>query len=143
LFDLSKRNPNQKYSNINIQYFLTTKGAKKYTEILKDEGWKVINYTPSRFNNFPYDKFQNIHDESAHNIIGQEFDNVVAVIDAHFYYAENGKLSTQGWNNTPYYHPTKMLFQMVTRARKKLCIIIINNEGVLKECLTILQSNDI
>jgi Cdc6-like AAA superfamily ATPase len=141
LFDLSKKNPNQEYSNVYVQYFSTVLGAKKYIEVLKSHGWKVINYTPSRFNNYPYDRFQNGYDDSAHKVIGQEFDNVVAVLDEYFYYDQNGRLSTQGWHTSPYYHPTKMLFQIVTRARKKLHIIIIKNEAILNECLNILQSN--
>ncbi|MBT2636586.1 DNA/RNA helicase domain-containing protein [Bacillus sp. ISL-39] len=139
LFDLSKRNPTQKYTNISLHYFSTPLGGKKYLDILKDEGWKIINYTPSRYTDYPYDRFQTYTEDSAHKVIGQEFDNVAAVIDEHFYYSKNGKLSTKGWQTTPYYHPTKMLFQMVTRARKKLNIIIINNEAVLRECLKILK----
>ncbi|MGE8019353.1 ATP-binding protein [Peribacillus frigoritolerans] len=141
LFDLSKRNPNQEYPNIDVQYFMSSLAVKKELEILKSQGWKVINYTPSRYHKFPYDNFQNYQDESAHEVIGQEYDKVVAVLDQHFYYNQERKLSTQGWGANPYYHPTKMLFQMVTRARKKLHIIIDNNEAVLNECLNILHSN--
>lgn len=140
LFDLSKRNQTQEYSNIYLQYFSNNLEAKEYMEILKNQGWKIINYTPSRFHTYPYDHFQNFLDDSVHNVIGQEFDNVVVVLDQHFYYDQNRNLSTKGWFNNPYYHPTKMLFQMVTRARKKLHIIIINNESVLSECLKILNS---
>ncbi len=138
LFDLSKKSPNQVYSNVNVQYFSTVDDAKKYLDVLKVQGWKVINYTPSSYKNYPYDKFQNDIEVNAHKVIGQEYDNVVAVLDRYFYYKENGQLSTKGWPNTPYYHPTKMLFQIVTRARKKLNIIIINNEAVLDQCLNIL-----
>ncbi|SDN62688.1 hypothetical protein [Bacillus sp. OK048] len=128
LFDLSKINRNQKYSNVFVQYFSTTNDAKKYLEVLKDDRWKIINDTPSMYDRYPYDSYQNSIDSSAHSVIGQEFDNVAAVIDEHFYYADNGKLSTKGWNTISYYYPTKMLFQIVTRARKKPNIIIINNE---------------
>ncbi|MCQ6373201.1 hypothetical protein NPM09_31980, partial [Bacillus cereus] len=40
-----------------------------------------------------------------------------------------------------YYDSTKMLYQMVTRARNKLHIVIIDNEEVLEKCLRILKSN--
>ncbi|MEI4802944.1 hypothetical protein WAZ07_16825 [Bacillus sp. FJAT-51639] len=75
----------------------------------------------------------------AHEVVGQEFDNVVAVLDQYFFYNQNGQLTTRGI--AYYYDVTKMLFQMVTRARKKLHIIIINNEDVLNKCLGILNSN--
>lgn len=138
LFDLSKKNPNQNYENIDIQYFSNPLDAKKYIDILDDKGWKVINYTPSRYNRYPYDKYQKGEEDNAHKVIGQEYDNVVAVIDKHFHY-KDGKLSTRGYASTPYYHPTKMLFQIVTRTRKKLTIIIIDNERLLNQCLEILH----
>lgn len=140
LFNLANRSPKQVYTNIDVQYFVSIEAVQKEIEILKHKGWKIINYTPSRYSYFPYDKYQNHVDDSAHKVIGQEFDNVVAIIDKHFYYNE-GKLSTQGWSSNPYYHPTKMLFQILTRARKKLYIIILNNEKVLDECLSILHQN--
>jgi hypothetical protein len=139
LFDLSKGNPKQVYTNINIHYFKHYKVAKEYMDVLKYQGWKIINYTPSRYDRFPYDNYQGDFEDTAHNVVRQEFDNVVAVLDQYFYYAENGKLSTKGWANKPYYHPTKMLFQIVSRTRKRLSIIIISNEAVLNECLKIIN----
>ncbi|RAN76624.1 hypothetical protein B5P42_23150 [Bacillus sp. SRB_331] len=50
---------------------------------------------------------------------------------------ENGKLNTRAY----YYDATKMLFQMVTRARKKLNIIIINSQVVLNKYLEISYPN--
>ncbi|MDR4887542.1 ATP-binding protein [Fredinandcohnia sp. QZ13] len=138
LFNLSNVNPNQEYSNIGVQYFSTVNDAREYMDLLKSEGWKIINYTPSRYNRFPYDRYHDSREETAHNVIGQEFDNVIAVLDKYFYYTKEGKLSTRGWPSKPYYHPTQMLFQIVTRTRKKLNIIIINNEPVLYQCLKIL-----
>jgi hypothetical protein len=74
--------------------------------------------------------------ENAHTVIGQEFDKVVAVIGESFYYDSNGKLMG---DTESYYHPTKMLFQILTRARKKLCLVIVNNETLLKKCLEIIN----
>ncbi|WP_096467721.1 DNA/RNA helicase domain-containing protein [Aneurinibacillus soli] len=137
LFDLSKKNQNQKYSNINIRYFSCARDAKQYIDVVEDRDWKVINYTPPLYNDNPYKEFQYGWNDNAHNVIGQEYDNVIAVLDHHFYYNEDRKLSTKGWYGA-HYNPTKMLFQIVTRARKKLGIVIINNEAVLKQCLNIL-----
>lgn len=137
---LSNRSENQVYSNIDIQYFHTTASAKAYISILRNKGWKIINYTPSiHGTEYPYDKFQNRFEENAHDAIGQEYDNVVAIIDKHYYYNKDGKLHTKGYLKKPIYHPTKMLFQILTRARKKLCIIIINNQEILNRCLNILN----
>lgn len=136
LFDLSKINPNQEYSNINVRYFSNCFNAKRYIETLR-QGWKIINYTPSMYENYPYDKYNFFSEDNAHKVIGQEFDKVVAVIDRCFYYDQEGKLATKNYNF--YYHPKKMLFQILTRARRKLSIIIIDNEELLNQCLNILN----
>jgi DNA polymerase III delta prime subunit len=129
------------YSNIELKYFESYEIAKNYLNQLKSENWKIINYTPDSRRNLPYQK-NNLEneDDNAHTVIGQEFDNVVAVIDEYFYY-QNGKLSTQNYNSKPYYHPTKMLFQIVSRTRIKLSIVIINNPIILARCLNILNKS--
>ncbi|AXT21000.1 DUF2075 domain-containing protein [Flavobacteriaceae bacterium AU392] len=129
------------YSKIELKYFENYKIAKKYLTQLRSENWKTTNYTPSKGHSLPYDQHR-IEGEydNAHTIIGQEFDNVVAVIDEYFYY-ENDKLSTQNYRDKPYYHPSKMLFQIVSRTRIKLCIVIINNPLILKRCLSIMSKN--
>ncbi|MEC2486524.1 hypothetical protein P9W99_24545, partial [Bacillus cereus] len=66
-----------------------------------------------------------------------EFDNVIVVIDSHFIYYKNLLTSKKDY----YYDNIKMLYQMVTRARKKLHIVIIDNEEILEKCLNILKSN--
>ncbi|XQA18018.1 DNA/RNA helicase domain-containing protein [Bacillus licheniformis] len=142
LFNPTKKDPIQDYSNIEVKYFSDVKVAREYVHDLKlYDNWKIINYTPSQYDYYPYEEYLIPCEDSAHDVIGQEFDNVIAFIDKHFYYKDN-KLTTKGWGIKPYYHPTKMLFQVVTRARKKLCIIVLNNESVLKQCLNILQATE-
>ena len=51
----------------------------------------------------------------AHSVIGQEFNNVAIVIDEHFKYTKNGKLTA----SNQYYSQRQMLYQIITRARKK------------------------
>lgn len=138
LFDLSKRNPFQNYSNISVHYFSDKSGVSDYIKVLTEKEWKAINYTPGLHQNYPYEAFQNWQDETAHQVVGQEFDNVVVVIDSNFFYNEENRLTSR---KNYYYDNIKMLFQMVTRARKKLRIIILNNDAVLKKCLSILHSN--
>ncbi|PEC30779.1 hypothetical protein COM99_26065 [Bacillus cereus] len=137
LFDLSKINQNHNYSNIELKYFADKSLVSNYIRVFTDKGWKAINYTPGFRTTYPYESYQNSQDESAHGVIGQEFDNVIVVIDSNFVYDKNLLTSKKNY----YYDNTKMLYQMVTRARKKLHIIIIDNEDVLEKCLSILQSN--
>ncbi|MFI1773382.1 ATP-binding protein [Thalassobellus citreus] len=125
-------------SNIELNYFDNYKDAYKNINSLMEQGWKMVNYTPSSRHTHPYEKFSVGSEDNAHDVIGQEFDKVVAVIDSYFYYDGN-ELSTKGYKDKPYYHPTKMLFQIMTRTRKKLNVIIINNNEVMERCLSILE----
>lgn len=129
------------YSNIELKYFESYEVAKIYLNQLKLENWKIINYTPDSRRNLPYEN-NNLENESdnAHTVIGQEFDNVIAVIDEFFYY-EDGKLLTHNYHSKPYYHPSKMLFQIVSRTRIKLGVIIINNPQILERCLQVLSKS--
>lgn len=137
LFDLSKRNPNQVYSNIDLQYFSDSESARTYINFLKTDGWVSIDYTVSQFNRCSLGSLNTYTGENAHSVIGQEFDKVIIVIGYSFFYNENGFLMG---DRRSYYHPTKMLLQMITRVRKKLCVVIVNNEPVLQKCLEIINN---
>jgi hypothetical protein len=139
LLDQKRSIENIKYTNIELNYFNNINEAKQFLTHLKSENWKIINYTPSTYFTFPYE-YHNSENETdnAHSVIGQEFDNVVAVIDKYFFY-KNDRLSTRNYNNRPYYHPTKMLFQIVSRTRINLNVVIIDNQEVLNRCLEILK----
>ena len=71
-----------------------------------------------------------------HAVIGQEFEKVAAVIDEHFGYDDDGKLvnAAPGWYSLP-----QMLFQILTRTREELYIVIINNVVMLSRCLEIIH----
>ncbi len=130
------------YSNIKIHYFEDYPTAKQYLISLKSQNWKIINYTPSTVNTLPYEQFKVVNEsDNAHTVIGQEFDNVVAVIDKYFYYDNKDKLSTKGYKVKPYYHPSKMLFQILSRTKMKLSLVIIKNHEILKRCLDIMVKN--
>lgn len=136
LFNLSHRSPFQKYSNVNIGYFDNNEDARDFIVSKTKSGWKAINLTPSRFNSEPFDNYIIIDEDSAHEVIGQEFDYVIAIIDRNFGYDASGQLT---YRRRTYYHATKMLFQVVTRTRKKLYLVIVNNETMLKKCLAIIN----
>ena len=59
---------------------------------MHDHGWKVPQYTPGTITAFQYEEYQVVGEDSAHAIIGQEYDNVVAVIDECFCYNSEGRL---------------------------------------------------
>ncbi|KAB7528441.1 DUF2075 domain-containing protein [Flagellimonas olearia] len=140
LFDKGKAYKKVKMSNIQINYFKSYDDAKEYVRYLNKMDWKVINYTPSNRYDLPYEKFALPNQDNAHDVVGQEYDKVVVVLDSYFYYDGN-KLSTRAYPKHAYYHPTKMLFQMMTRTRKQLSIVVISNHIIMDRCLTILDSS--
>lgn len=127
------------YSNVKLNYFNSYKEAKSFILYQKENNWKIINYTPSRYST-PYDPHHiESENDNAHKVIGQEYDNVIAVVDEFFCY-KGDRLSTT-YNDQSFYHPTKMLFQIVSRTRLKLNIVIIKNVEVLERCLTITRQS--
>ncbi len=138
LFSNKNNHASAKNANVEIQYFSDISVAKCFLEYKKNQEWKAINFTPSTYENNFYDGYHIKGEDSAHAVIGQEYENVITIIDERFYYDENtGRLI---YRNNPYYDPLKMLFQIVTRTRTKLCLVIVNNEKILSRCLEILDS---
>lgn len=135
LFD--RRSPslvNNKTKNIELNYFNNLDDAKRFIFTIEKLGWKVLRFTPSQYNKEYHALYSSTLSQTSHEVIGQEFDNVAVILDQCFSYASSGELIYLGH---AYYHPVKMLFQNVTRTRKKLNIIIINNSEMLNRCISI------
>lgn len=135
---LFKRNipcSGQYNQNVEISFFEDLEKVQEFMKYLRTNSWQTINYTPEKRSR-PYNKFYIQEELNSHTVIGQEFDNVVAVIDEHFYYNNNGFLEI-GYSS--YYHSTKMLFQIMTRARLKIHLVIYKNKEILERCLQILK----
>lgn len=135
LFNIKKNIPNIDYTNIELTYCKNCFSAKLLLQELLEKGWKTPNYTPGTRSFFHYEAYLSNDTESAHSVVGQEFNNVVVVIDESFKYNSQGDLIA---DNT-YYSQRQMLYQIITRTRKKLHIVIINNEVMLDRCIDILS----
>ena len=135
LFDCNEKLSNLKYANIDLCYCSQKQEVILLSKHLQEKGWKIPKYTPGTISTFCYEGYGTANEESAHAVIGQEFDKVVAIIDNYFEYDDNGKLKA----NNSYYSQRQMLYQILTRTRQKLYIIILNNEAMLKRCLEILK----
>ncbi len=122
--------------NIDFDYFTNSLNVKNYLSLISSEGWEVLRLTPSRFNNEHHESYSQVYSQNSHRVIGQEFDNVAVVIDEYFSYDPSGLLT---YNSKTYYDSVKMLFQNITRTRKKLKLIIIGNQEVLNRCLSVLK----
>ncbi|MDD5716238.1 MAG: DUF2075 domain-containing protein [Sulfuricurvum sp.] len=136
LFDKNKNSTLSNENNIELNYFSNNDDAKEFLSVLDDQGWEVIRFTPSQYNQEHHEQYALYTADTSHKVIGQEYDKVAVTIDRHFFYNDKGKLMYRG---SAYYHPVKMLFQNITRTRKKLHIVIINNSELLERCLNILN----
>lgn len=132
LFDLAKQSTNQRYMNISTQYFSSYDSAGSYLHYLNEEGWKVLDSIPPKFTQSGSEK------DSFYEIIGQDYEEVAVIIDDSFYYNDQNKLSYRESAKRLKYQKTKILFQNVTRARRKLHLVIIDNPEVLEKVLNIL-----
>ena len=135
LFNCNEKLSNLKYANIDLCYCSQKQEVILLSKHLQQKGWKIPKYTPGTISTFCYEGYGTAEEESAHEVIGQEFDKVVAIIDNNFGYDEGGKLIA----NNSYYSQRQMLYQILTRTRQKLYVIILNNEPMLKRCLEILK----
>lgn len=135
LFNTKKPVEKHTYANVELNYFSSYDEAVIFIIQQRTNNWKFINYTSST-KPLPY-HVHKIDDEydNAHTVMGQEFDNVIALIDEYFYYNSNGDLDVRSY--TPYYQTTSMLFQIVSRTRLKLSIVIVKNKAILERCLAI------
>lgn len=135
LFDKKRNNIKIPYScNIEVLFFKKAESALSYITTLDKSVWKVIQFTPSQYNKEYHEKYFLYGNETSHSVIGQEFDNVVIIIDELFSYNPCGELI---YNGSIYYDAVKMLFQNITRVRHKLKLIIIDNSTVLDRCLSV------
>jgi len=122
--------------SISVQYFSDIKTANSYIDSLDGGPWRLLRLTPSQYNTDSHEGYYKTHGTSSHQVIGQEFDDVAVVIDPHFTYDHKGRLTYSGRS---YYDPFGMLFQNMTRARRKLNLVLVGNEAIFRRCLDILD----
>ena len=140
MFDMSKRNENIKFKNVELFYANDITEAKTIVRYLQSKNYCFINYTPSLFYGDKLDFFQDLSNKTTHKVIGQEFDNVVMFLDKNFYY-EKGFLNSTSHPNPDYLYD-RLFFQGVTRVREKLAIVVLDNEDVYKNLLRIVLNCD-
>jgi hypothetical protein len=126
-------------NNISLVYFTEFKSAVEY--IKSNKKYNFIRPTPSRYNNGAVNILEGLDNciGAAHEVIGQEFDNVLVLVGDSFYYGEDKKLKSHGVDGNPYDF-LGMLYQAVTRARKKLEIVVVNNPDVFSTLAKILAN---
>ncbi|HCG7163301.1 TPA: DUF2075 domain-containing protein [Vibrio parahaemolyticus] len=122
--------------NVDFDYFTDLDSVRNYIQLVGNDGWEVLNLTPSLHGTEHHESYSDRLNICSHAVIGQEFDNVAVVIDEYFSYDSSGSLI---YLSSTYYDSVKMLFQNITRTRKRLKLIIIGNKQVLNRCLSVLN----
>jgi len=117
---------------IDLLYALDTTQAKEIIKAYQMKNYKFINYTPSLFNQDYADHFDGIHYTNAHQAIGQGFNKVVTYMHEIFGYQDYQLV--QDYVGNPYRHD-KMLYQALTRAGERLCVVVIDNIALFENIL--------
>lgn len=140
LLDLKRKHHiNVSAQNIDISFFNELKDAKKY--IQSKEKYTYISYTPNtgKYSPLCYAHEYNFSDiGTSHQVVGQEFENVITILDNHFYYNEDGILQAYKILHNPY-STLKMFFQQITRAINKLEIVVIENIELYNKIMQIFE----
>ena len=144
LFNLSRIRSDElkgdDFDCVQLYYTDNLEEAEGYVRHLKNDGWEHVYLSNSLRMPDPLDSVVFSSNTSAHDAIGQEYDNVVVTISEHFFHDDSNRLK---FRDEPYYNPIETLFQAVTRTRKRLCLVIINNEPVLINCVRIMRNQPI
>lgn len=119
------------YFNIEILYANDALEALELIDLYEERyGYIFISYTKSIYKSSPIDVYPSNHD--THHVIGQEYDRVMIMADDNFRYDEDGRIQGRIHPN-PDYRFYKLLYQGVSRAREKLCILVVNNYTMFKQ----------
>lgn len=137
LFNSKQNIPGISYPNVKFSYFKDYRSAKSLLDVLAENGWKTPNYTPGTRTTFHYEKYSSYEHASAHSVVGQEFDKVAVIVDSCFAYDLNGKL----YADNSYYSQRQMLYQILTRTRKQLYLIILDNKIMLNRVIEIMDNS--
>lgn len=121
--------------NIEVIYADNYEEAKDILDYYKNRKYTFINFSRSNYNYSPYSKYE--YDYDTHHVIGQEFDNVVMILDKSFYYNEKNILCAVSHPN-PNYLYTQLLYQGITRVRERLTLIILDNKDLYDKIISIL-----
>lgn len=123
--------------NAEILYASNEEVAKTIIDYYKEKDYEFINMTPSSHFHSIYNDLECETHKNSHRVVGQEFDNVLVLLDNYFLY-EKGKLGSIAHPN-PNYLFNKLFYQNITRARIKLTVLVLENEQLYTEMITVFR----
>lgn len=141
-FIISVRNLNRKpripvtYDHVSLSYANSVDEAKNIIEYYRNKGYTFINYSKSNYKYSPYLQYE--EDFDTHHVIGQEFDNVLMLMDKSFYYDSNNVLQGVPHPNPDYLYPN-LFYQGITRVREKIALVVVNAPELFEKISSIVD----
>jgi hypothetical protein len=127
------------YSNVTVAYANTVDEAKTLIEYFRKNEYIFINYSKSNVRYSPYSKYEEDYD--THHVIGQEFDNVLILMDKSFYYDDDGLLQGVPHPNPDYLYPN-LFYHGISRVREKLAMIVVDAPILFWKIASILENEN-
>ena len=122
------------YSDIDVLFANNIEEAKRLINLYDEKGYIFISYTQSMYYRNSIDLYPNNYD--THHVIGQEYDKVMIMMDKNFIYDKERRIQGKEHPN-PDLLFYKLLYQAISRAREKLCVLIVENYKLFSDILNI------
>jgi len=127
------------YENVHAIYLDSYKEASEYIKSMEsNQGYTVIE--PTEYVTKTRKNLNRKHiipnSKGTHQTIGREYDKVLIPLDS-YYYNDDGKLSSNYTEYYPYIE-NSLLLEGLSRVKKELLIVVINNIDVYNELMKIL-----
>ena len=122
------------YSDIDVLFANNIEEAKRLINLYDEKGYIFISYTQSMYYRNSIDLYPNNYD--THHVIGQEYDKVMIMMDKNFRYDKERRIQGKEHPN-PDLLFYKLLYQAISRAREKLCVLIVENYKLFSDILNI------
>ncbi|MGA3674371.1 DNA/RNA helicase domain-containing protein [Lysinibacillus agricola] len=125
---------------IEVIYFNEIVDANDFTRELIDSSKgeaTVLSLTPDVVRVRKYQRYNSVQATlNSHEVIGQEFNHIVLTLGDYLNYDATGKLNA---TCDSYYDVVRMFYQLATRAKEKLTLIIINNRDIAARAVKVLN----
>lgn len=122
------------YSDIDVLFANSTEEAMGLIDLYDEKGYIFISYTQSLYYRNSIDLYPNTHD--THHVIGQEYDRVMIMMDRNFRYDQERRIQGKEHPN-PDLLFYKLLYQAISRAREKVCVLVVENYKLFSDILNI------
>lgn len=137
-----KNKLNYEFSKIDLVYFDSQVSANTFiNNMYFSNDYQPIELTEYETKTTGVTKRQNYSEtsKSVHATIGNEYSNVLVVLDKYFYYNNNSELRSS-YNEWYPYIEHSSIFQALTRVKERLMIVVIENKQLFIEIQQILNN---